>query len=136
MKTKELRLRNYVMYNGYEVVVTGVNSPQPLKDEWFNNQYLVEVYVSGGLITAREDELEPIVITDKILKKFGLEINKYGGYLYQEVYQAGKLFIFVINSFQTQMGDWDYVEVEIKYVHQLQNLYFALTGEELTPQTK
>jgi hypothetical protein len=40
------------------------------------------------------------------------------------IYQYGDNFVF------------EYREgVKVKYVHQLQNLYFALTGEELTIKT-
>jgi len=44
-------------------------------------------------------------------------------YWIQEHYEVGE-FIFY--------GKHNSIEKPIKYVHQLQNLYFALTGEELT----
>ncbi len=34
-------------------------------------------------------------------------------------------------NYEPDNGDYSKAQVELKYVHQLQNLYFALTGEEL-----
>ncbi len=52
------------------------------------------------------------------------------------------LFKFRLMSIKTELGFWNNGDaiyfsygfeksIELKYVHQLQNLYFALTGEEL-----
>ena len=59
------------------------------------------------------DVLQPIPLTAEWVKRFGLnQSNLVGG-----IYTDGDLYITVDMP---------------KYVHQLQNLYFALTGEELT----
>ena len=79
------------------------------------------------------NSIKPIPLTEEWLLKFGLQPNKW----------------FCENSFcivEDKTGDTHYgwcmkvqnashtKEIEFgyfKYVHQLQNLYFALTGEEL-----
>lgn len=74
------------------------------------------------------DDISPIKLTEEWLLKFGFKKNKTG------FYSKGRL------EFHTKYGwkilenwvkDWFGVS-EIIYVHQLQNLYFALTGTELT----
>ena len=67
--------------------------------------------------------IEPIPLTEEWLLKFDFEITNN--------FQTK-------DRFQTHIQDgviwfeYGYIVIELKYVHQLQNLYFALTGEELT----
>lgn len=58
---------------------------------------------------------EPIQLTEEWLLKFG--------------YQIGMFWILSTGEFRINISGIHY---DIQYVHQLQNLYFALTGEELT----
>jgi hypothetical protein len=58
---------------------------------------------------------------------FGFEDEQYGDY--------GHLFfnIRIVNGifYYNPISEYfDSMKIEIKYVHELQNLYFALTGEE------
>ena len=75
---------------------------------------------------------EPIPLTEEWLVKFGFE--EIDGFLTLDLGSfSGARFIFwygdVLNLFcKSDMM----LSKQIKYVHQLQNLYFALTGEELT----
>ena len=76
------------------------------------------------------ENISPIALTEEWLLKFGFEKEKEGsnyykgclywwsGDFYQEFYNEGA------ESLMISQG--------VKYVHQLQNLYFALTGIELT----
>jgi len=64
--------------------------------------------------------LEPIPITKEWLLKFGFEYNHISG-----EYKGHNMIFFNRISYIT----WG--TTKIYYVHQLQNLYFALTGEEL-----
>jgi hypothetical protein len=70
-------------------------------------------------------ELEPIPLTEEWLLKFGFE--KYDTYKYSKNH-----FYFrkIGDEFQTEVGECLYKTID--YVHQLQNLYFALNDEELT----
>ena len=70
----------------------------------------------GGFLM---DDLIPIPLTEEWLVKFGFE---------------NKTKTFVLNNIsikQQTKGYFFYLSIMIQYVHQLQNLYFALTGEEL-----
>ncbi len=75
--------------------------------------------------------VKPIPLTEEWLLKFGFEYKDRGGY-------KGWYSPFVLNEsiriFEIENGWFKYSSARsvIKYVHQLQNLYFALTGEELT----
>lgn len=67
--------------------------------------------------------LQPIPLTEEWLVKFGWE--KSGEWFYMDYYEMNLNGIF-------NPSDAHYtIHNDIKYVHQLQNLYFALTGEEL-----
>ena len=86
-----------------------------------------------------EDEIETwnrkigIPLTEERLLKFGAaEIGKSsisGGYNYH----IGKIDIFgIYDKSEFYLNHMGLDKVQIKHVHSLQNLYFALTGEELT----
>jgi hypothetical protein len=74
-------------------------------------------------------EFEPIPLTEEWLIKFGFKLNKLGNLCKSSNYQ--KRWI----TFKKYQDRW-YLYLthnpKCDYVHQLQNLYFALTGEELT----
>lgn len=71
------------------------------------------------------DKAIPIPLTEEWLKKFGF---------YMIYYDKEKEINYKLNDFTLEQtdGGFIYQKVIIKYIHQLQNLYFALTGEELT----
>ncbi len=71
----------------------------------------------------------PIPLTEEWLMKFG--IVKFAGGIsdWREVWRDS------YSTFQlerVQSGEWIFHGIEIKHVNQLQNLYFFLTGQELT----
>jgi hypothetical protein len=80
------------------------------------------------------DVLYPIPLTPEILEKAGFEYaagfadsyNRHPITLYNNPFKEGWT---VENLFEQQIKDDLLV---IQHVHQLQNLYFALTGKELT----
>ncbi len=95
------------------------------------------VYDEGDLenpiqiVNIQEDNtswLKPIPLTEEWLVKLGFVSNPY-----QDIYaKVSDTISFVIDVDKTR----GYLElyskgVDLKHVHQLQNLYFALTGEEL-----
>jgi hypothetical protein len=109
MKITELRIGNWVKQPNGIIEVFTVSD---LDDEGDINSYL-------------EDEIEPIPLTEEWLIKFGFE-------RWNDVYNN---FYHKLNGVEIENGNI-YVGHgnEIKYAHQLQNLYFALTGEELNKQ--
>lgn len=79
----------------------------------------------------------PIPLTTEILEKCGFEKSSMWNCLTNRIDEYGLLNIYLdtlsYGLFDTQSGDeyrsWDN---RIEYLHQLQNLYFALTQTELT----
>lgn len=78
-------------------------------------------------------QAEPIPLTDKWLTKLGVETvftNSDGGDHYYKL--GGGDFLFSCEYGNTyRLLDIDLL-VNFEFVHQLQNLYFVLMGEELT----
>ena len=73
------------------------------------------------------DMIKPIPLTEEWLKKFGFKWKNTGLRLDKYVLrnQIDGWFMYISNESLN-------FTVHIKYIHQLQNLYFALTGKELT----
>lgn len=119
MKAKDLRIGNivhYKLFNHY-ITIRGM-----AKDSiWVNDSE------DAGPISIVH--IEPIPLTEEWLVKFGFQRSSKTKY-----HIKGMTLVFHINSNQ-----WTFPYVHelgklkrINYVHQLQNLYHALTGEELT----
>lgn len=71
------------------------------------------------------DKIQLLPLTDEWIINFGL--SKENGYPYKFHYgylkmRNGSFFYYYFN-----------IEIELQFVHQLQNLYFCLTGKELEP---
>jgi hypothetical protein len=126
MKASELRIGNYIklMYN-YEDFET-----------------LQVTLVDISDIEKKNGDFEPIPLTEEWLYKFGfVDIDKrdhdyntytdsnHDYYLQSDVRRKDGKYTILDNSFDDLR---DFTMVDISYVHQLQNMYFALTGEELT----
>jgi hypothetical protein len=75
----------------------------------------------------------PIPLTAEWLERMGFK-NDHSTYEFADGSNNGRLFItWIENDLVAEFGNGDRnIPVELKYVHYLQNLYFALTGEELT----
>ena len=117
MKATELRIGNYVWYGDGELKID------------INVLYDIKVYNALGT--------KPIPLTEEWLLKFGFEKRGYVKFLgnaYQR-FVLGRNGIYSINEIAYIYEVCDHDLCEIRYVHQLQNLYFALTGEELIEST-
>lgn len=131
MKATELRIGNLV------------------KSEQGAIHQVLNLYTANLSIAAfhdLEDECTPyydnifgIPLTEEWLVRFGFENND--GEFRKEHYRI-KIEIHIEHkddirvNISDDVGDVYLKYAEYKYVHQLQNLYFALTGEELTYANK
>ena len=88
--------------------------------------------VTASFLKQNENEMswfiDPIPLNTNWLLKLGFKYNNY-----EELYQKDIFDIDIIDDvychfYMNEYGDW-YKNIE--YVHELQNLYFALTGNEL-----
>ena len=123
MKATELRIGNWVNYFEQRHMVRAVGNG--------NVTIGVEGYKSENVSI---NSISPIPLTEEWLARFGFrhkkteKANSYTKYFFMinfvtEGRYKGKTFIKVAN-FKPDINNF-------LYVHQLQNLYYALTGEEL-----
>ena len=116
MKVTELRINNWIQFRHTETPVR-ITLGDFVRE--YNDEHL--------------EDYEPIPLTEEWLLKFGFDSDPY-----QDMYVLGWL---KINCDKTRGGLELWVEnitgnvVYLQHVHSLQNLYFALTGEELTIKT-
>lgn len=114
MKTTELRIGNYIIdTNG-------------LKD-----YYKVFLLEDGYINTSKEDSIQPIQLTEEWLLKLGGVDNNYTIDFKCSRKKICFSWASKVVSDGRRHGFHSNKYPHIKYVHQLQNLYFALTGEEL-----
>lgn len=94
--------------------------------------------IIDGLGFAKYEEMSGIPITAEILKRFGFDTMDYE---YDVIEWGFDDEHFGLTQYGIPVEDQPFTfnyedgyadrEVEIKYVHQLQNLYYALIGKEL-----
>ena len=132
MKASELRIGNYVHlqndawdeYKNIPMSVTGVEITGP--DKYFpESDSVINLEIKGSIHTFNQcnEFVIPIPLTEEWLERFGFENN-------EKTAEHNK-FIWFKNHIGVSGMLGVVKPVECKYVHQLQNLYFALTGEEL-----
>jgi len=77
---------------------------------------------------------EPVCISEEILLKFGFELDQYSKTIWTKDNGINTVRLSIDVFYSNFEADYDAI-VSFKcpkYVHQLQNLYYCLTGEELT----
>jgi len=142
LKANELRIGNFIFWNSklsspeisfltFPVEVTsilpgtiGYISPGiEHRSESFEDDILQTQTTHKPL-----EEFEPILLTPDILEKCGFENidanDQYSSYKKESL----TIRIMAGNSTRAKISDCEFV---CQYLHQLQNLYFDLTGEEL-----
>lgn len=125
MKTTELRIGSWI-YG---------------RDLLFGDKVAIQVKSSADLCNIENlpDEFEPIPLDKKWLRKFGFDDWDYEDiYIGIDVNNSNfvlskpKKYEFMKNYLWEYKADMWQKYVELQYVHQLQNLFFVLTGKELT----
>jgi hypothetical protein len=125
---KELMSGNYIKYlhseNEFSEVV-GFDSENIILNE------ITHDYVQF-------DECEPIPITGEWLERFGFEIDADDDYYYTiELKESHCLSIQIDVSICYVGSTMDWVNIKYpKHVNELQNLFFSLTGKQLTLKDK
>lgn len=123
MKATELRIGNYIRHednNGaFTVEVVGI-TPKA-----------ITVKYGPGVWTITQEETTPVPLTKDLLLKCGFgEVGIYENVLHRGDYRLYLDAEAKDGLLKYETGDY-HLEVEVKSVHQLQNLYFALVSEEL-----
>ena len=80
---------------------------------------MIDIVVLGIIDTMENHSYEPIPLTEEWLERFNWNPPKDIGVAFST--NTHEIYFVAGNYYKT-----------IEYVHQLQNLYFALTGQELT----
>ena len=110
----ELRLGNYLQDRNGKLAIVEELSKEGIK-------------AYSGIVTGLP--LSPIPLNEEWLNKFGFE-KSFGDYWMES--NSGFYFGISSNGELMYLFDEEMIcPANIKYVHQLQNLFFALTGKEL-----
>ena len=122
MKAQELRIGNFINIAGFTQTVLATAEGGWIETESYNC-YIGEIHNTPN----------PIPLTEEWLFKFGFNVeNLYSIDVGRKCIKAAKAQDEdILILYRADIG-LDFYSIEIvEYVHQLQNLYFALTGEEL-----
>lgn len=125
MKANELRIGNLIEYLVYP--------DHSQEEEWVENY--VDIQDLQWLNEHPDDKhYRPMKLTEELLKRFGFEqfidFGRKSG-LFDKKPLCGFSYSFNTNQVMIMKAGNNYWIPAVLYVHQLQNLYFTITGEEL-----
>jgi len=142
MKTNELRINNIVLSRGAQSVIKSIDENHV---GYSKRETVTEKKVPLKLI-------QPIPLTEEWLVNLGFvsDNHKHHETFFIDISTDERpeiktsIDIHVMNNYGVAYITDNEMDIDIntcfmrkiKYVHQLQNLYFALTGKELTLKTK
>jgi len=130
MKANELRIGNYINYFTKMVKVIGV-SKSMLDGSSVVGKISGIFIADNGNVINDPDAFDGIPLTEEWLLKFGINPKKC------RIVGQAQIGFSIIPNEGTSAFYIDYMQDEVTlhapldYLHQLQNLYFALTGQEL-----
>lgn len=125
MEASELRINNYVEYN------------EEIDDVFSLGGWSTEINLNNQNVTDVRD-IKPIPLTEEWLLKLGFEENKENNWFsISGGSEAIPVLVRIWAKDRIQVYyHWNYKQMNhigyVNHVHQLQNLYYALTGSELT----
>ena len=117
-------------------------------DKWSVGKYPFKIvsigknichYFGNQEFSAKYEDLEPIPLTEEWLLKFGFEKAKhshgYDCYIKDgfdfDIVSHGRYWVLAIYTDESCTDSLYFAHGRFEYVHQLQNLYFSITGSEL-----
>jgi hypothetical protein len=115
MKANELRIGNFVSWKNEKVEIDSISETEITLKTFFN-------------IKIKLAEIKPIVLSYEWIETLGFEkIRHINGYIFW-VHKKAKIEIY----FDRTMIKWQGYPTKCKLqVHQLQNLYYSVMGDEL-----
>ena len=115
MKANELRIGNLIKHHDKTITVAGIVR---------NTIYYESKELCFDSNIGEYNPFQPIQLTEEWLLKFGF-VEEFENKFYKDS--------IAIEVFENEciLYIGYFVDLAINYVHQLQNLHFALTGEEL-----
>lgn len=123
IKANELRIGNHILHDGAPVTVLQIEG------RWVK----VKQYISEERYDVELDDTAPIPLTPEILEKCGFErkTDYAVGIGLFDYYQVNGFSLNWIDQSKCWVVFSGVNRITIKNLHQLTNLYYALTGEEL-----
>lgn len=118
MKAQELRIGNIVEYL--------IRDEMDAKKEWWEPSQIDAQDILWLSQNPDDEDYRPIPLTEEWLVRLGFESNPY-----QDRYE-NKVIHVQCNKTKGYTELWIERMPHIKHVHQLQNLFYCLCGEELT----
>jgi len=125
----DLRIGNILNYD------TAEGDTLPTRIEWQDLKWISEDEVGFNLVHS------PTTLRAVHLKQFGFSDGDYkDGYIGKDFKSGGMILDFVLSKPYTK-GEWNTTYtlnleghrfIKIEFVHQLQNVFFELTNQELT----
>jgi len=139
MKVTDLRIGNYVYYEHTTHIVSGVHGNK-VYSWWVRDGEPVIEYEAKDISGTQVEnpymdvvsQYEPIPLTEEWLIKLGFEklTDSNDGFKNTTyTYTKGVSFIVHFDGVRLSTNFW--IGNEKHYVHQLQNLFYVLSGEEL-----
>jgi hypothetical protein len=122
IKASELRIGNWVacdIMDGYEKIMAPIDRVNPVEKNYYPIPLTPEILKSAGF-EKTDDSM--FALPNNLFVYFGEDGAK-------DIAYNKKL---VARIKQVQFNEYEYLFRHMDYLHQLQNLFFALTGEELT----
>jgi hypothetical protein len=123
VQANELRIGNKVLFYMDIVEVLAIEGGRI--SYWISQAEFPDAYIFN-----HEDEYHPIPLTSEILEKCGFEQKSSNEHVNGDLVFRKQQDDLILHGYE-----YDYNGVILnrpQYLHQLQNLYFALIGEELT----
>ena len=119
----ELRLGNHVMANQNLLKISAITSTTILTIDAEGND-------AEEATEYKREEVEPVPLTDELLKEFG--------FVYHDYFKFWQLITTGIRSEMNLSPDYEVIDFmrkpilkKLTSLHQLQNIYFLLKGREL-----
>lgn len=129
---KEIRIGNYLKDRSGKILRVDFIE---YVENGFDTKFGQKMFVEGQevhRITEYSDYANPIELSGEWLEKLGFDlVVKEGNQGEFRIYQLNEI------TYNTNHGWWwkHQLTVQPKYVHELQNLFFAITGTELELKT-
>lgn len=119
---KELRIGNWVSAcDGSRWMVETIK-PETISGYMYSNNLLNDVQEKNRSVEIHDENLNPIPLSEKLLLKCRFEPRNSGIKTYYNP------LLELDHDFKLMRVDYN---IQVKSLHQLQNLYFDLTGQEL-----
>jgi len=130
VKSNQLRLGNFINYGNHALVIVSGLRGEKIQVRHTEQHSINNGYIKSSLF---DSDVDGIQLTEERLVRFDFSHIKdhirYGGVRlavgYVMVYEQPDKSL-------TIRTDTPFRALELKWVHQIQNWFFALTGEELT----